>query len=67
MESTPAIFAQLFFYLTLMFVVVYGWMLGYHWYQYGTKRGHATTAISIFAVGAIVLLSVMLIALQYVS
>lgn len=67
MQSLLPFVSELFFYLALPLVVGYAWMFGYHWYQYGTSKKHATEALIIFLVGAGVLLLVMFVSLQYVN
>lgn len=67
MESLIPLLAELFFYLALPLVVIYVLIFGYHWYNFGTKHSYATVALVVFLAGDLVLLSVMFVALQYVS
>ncbi len=67
METLIPLVATLFFYAVLPLTVGYAWIFGYHWYQYGTKQGHASLALLIFLGGAIICLGVMFLSLQYVN
>ncbi len=67
MHPLVPLLAELFFYLALPLTVGYAWIFGYHWYQYGTKQSHATSALTIFLLGALVLLGVMFVSLRYVN
>ncbi len=61
------VFAELVFYFSLLLSVIFALVLGYHWYQYGTKKRHAATAVITFSVGATLFLAVMAFSLIYVG
>lgn len=67
MQSLVPLLAELFFYLALPIVAIYTLIFGYHWYNFGTQRSHATIALIIFLTGAGLLLALMFLTLQYVS
>jgi len=67
MQPIVPLLAELLFFLTLPIVTFYSLIFGYHWYNFGTKRSHASIALFIFIAGALLLLSFMFLALQYVG
>lgn len=62
----PTAFGLIFF--TLLFVfTVYSWMLGYHWFSYGTSKTTSWRTLVVYLTGAGVLLIVMLLAFLSIS
>ena len=67
MQTLAPLLAELFFYLALPIVAIYSLIFGYHWFNFGTQKSHASLAMIIFLVGAGLLLGVMFLTLQYVG
>ncbi len=67
MQPLVPLLAELFFYLALPIVAIYTLIFGYHWYNFGAKQSHATIALIIFLTGAVLLLAIMFVTLQYVG
>lgn len=58
MVSLPTFLGLAFFAMLIIFTI-YAWMLGYHWFAYGTSKRTSRMSLIFFITGGAILLSVM--------
>lgn len=59
MDAFIADLEELTIYIAILLMTLYGLVLGYHWFRFGSSKKMSTTAMMIYVGGSVVLIGIL--------